>query len=234
MFLRDEEYNLQLTVLTDRSQGGSSLQNGSLELMLHRRLVSEDGRGLDEILDEPGYNGQGLMIRGKHFLVLSSIEEAASIHRPLAQEIFREPLVLLQNGAEGGYLETRPLMNRLPSNVHLLTLQTPDFNTSENTLLIRLEHFFEVGEDLVLSKPATVNLSYVLEPSFSILQAEEMTLTGTQSKASASRLKWIVEGERGGFSEPQHIETAPKIGLLLELQPMEIRTILLQVNRHHA
>jgi len=34
---RDVGSGITLTVVTDRSQGGSSLQDGALELMVHRR-----------------------------------------------------------------------------------------------------------------------------------------------------------------------------------------------------
>lgn len=37
-FIRDEEDAVQLSVVTDRSMGGTSLFEGDLELMLHRRL----------------------------------------------------------------------------------------------------------------------------------------------------------------------------------------------------
>ena len=42
----------QLTVLVDRSQGGASLKSGVLELMVHRRLIHDDHRGVGEPLDE--------------------------------------------------------------------------------------------------------------------------------------------------------------------------------------
>ena len=41
-----------MTILTDRSQGGTSLQDGSIELMVHRRTVKDDSRGVDEPLNE--------------------------------------------------------------------------------------------------------------------------------------------------------------------------------------
>ena len=62
IFIRDEE-NLsvrrQLTLVNDRSQGGSSIFDGSLELMLHRRLLRDDGRGVEEALNELGSDGKG-------------------------------------------------------------------------------------------------------------------------------------------------------------------------------
>ncbi|CAN0477443.1 unnamed protein product, partial [Hapterophycus canaliculatus] len=42
----------QLSVLTDRAQGCSSLSDGELELMAHRRLLTEDQRGVGEALNE--------------------------------------------------------------------------------------------------------------------------------------------------------------------------------------
>ena len=50
----------------------------------------------------------------------------------------------------------------LPDNVHLLTLeQYPSFGpvpSLTQPFLLRLEHFYEKGEDAVLSQPVTVNL----------------------------------------------------------------------------
>ena len=36
IYLRDEKAGNQITLMTDRSQGGSSIEDGSLELMVHR------------------------------------------------------------------------------------------------------------------------------------------------------------------------------------------------------
>ncbi|CAM9878394.1 unnamed protein product, partial [Phaeothamnion confervicola] len=55
-FLRDDPaaavVPLQLTVLTDRAQGAASLADGALELMLHRRVLADDDRGVGEPLNE--------------------------------------------------------------------------------------------------------------------------------------------------------------------------------------
>ncbi|KAG9404584.1 hypothetical protein AC1031_004785 [Aphanomyces cochlioides] len=49
-YLRDE--NTQFNVITDRAQGASSLKDGSLEIMIHRRLLGDDYRGVGESLNE--------------------------------------------------------------------------------------------------------------------------------------------------------------------------------------
>ena len=54
MFIRDYNQDLQMTVLTDRSEGGTSMTDGSIEMMLHRRLLYDDGYGMEEALNELG------------------------------------------------------------------------------------------------------------------------------------------------------------------------------------
>ena len=43
---------LQLSVLTDRAQAGASLASGEMELLVHRRLLADDNRGVGEALNE--------------------------------------------------------------------------------------------------------------------------------------------------------------------------------------
>ena len=66
----DEGKNLQFTVLNDRSQGGASLKPGRIELMQNRRLLKDDGRGVNEALNEQGPQG-GLYISAKYRVMLT-------------------------------------------------------------------------------------------------------------------------------------------------------------------
>ena len=85
--IRDQTQNIQITVLNDRSQGGSSLSNGSIEVMVHRRTLFDDKFGVNEALNETGFDGNGLVIRGKLWLLVSDIESSAERHRELGQQL---------------------------------------------------------------------------------------------------------------------------------------------------
>lgn len=66
-----EDGHARMTVINDRSQGGSSLSDGSVELMVHRRLLHDDAFGVGEALNEQAY-GKGIVARGHHYLVFGS------------------------------------------------------------------------------------------------------------------------------------------------------------------
>jgi len=44
-YIKDDIQDAQFTVLTDRTRGGSSLSNGDLEVMIHRRVLATDLKG---------------------------------------------------------------------------------------------------------------------------------------------------------------------------------------------
>lgn len=70
--LKDEEKDVQLSILNDRAQGGTSLRSGQVELMLHRKCLRDDAFGVGESLQEEEYE-QGLVARGQLYLNLGSI-----------------------------------------------------------------------------------------------------------------------------------------------------------------
>ena len=91
IYLKDTPGN-QLTMLVDRSQGGSSLHDGELELMVHRRCLDDDAFGVDEALNEMAY-GQGLVVRGTHYLIVSNSSNSMKLTRSLSQELYKQPQI---------------------------------------------------------------------------------------------------------------------------------------------
>jgi len=59
----------RLTVMVDRSEGGTSLQEGCIELMVHRRTVYDDERGVFEPMNETDADGKGMRQYIRHFIV---------------------------------------------------------------------------------------------------------------------------------------------------------------------
>ena len=59
---------------------------------VHRRCLYDDGRGVGEPLNETGQFGDGLIIRGKHVVLLDNIENSTLYHRLVAEGLMIEPV----------------------------------------------------------------------------------------------------------------------------------------------
>ena len=95
--------------------------------MVHRRLLYDDGFGVGEALNESAF-GQGLVVRGRHVLVVEQPTSSARLHRVLAQQLYMHPLATyaLTEQSYADYssayrLTWSALTDVLPLNVHLLT-----------------------------------------------------------------------------------------------------------------
>ncbi|KAL9679438.1 hypothetical protein QQ045_017300 [Rhodiola kirilowii] len=228
----------ELSVLVDRATGGSSIKDGQVELMLHRRILNDDGRGVGEPLDETVCAGQdckGLTVRGNYYLSIDKLGCGAKWRRTTGQEIY-SPLLLAFTHANkeewsSSHLAKANIMDpeySLPLNVAIITLQELD----DGSVLLRLAHLYEADEDAEYSKPAIVELTKLFAGK-KITNLRETSLSANQDKSQMSKKTWKVEGEtksvghafRGG---PVHGST-----LIVELGPMEIRTFLLNFSYKH-
>ncbi|OTF77929.1 lysosomal alpha-mannosidase precursor-like protein [Euroglyphus maynei] len=237
--IRDVGKSLQMTIMTDRSQGGSLSPeqiNGSIDLMVHRRLLHDDYFGVGEPLNEPGVDGHGLVIRGRHLLLLDQVEQAAVKHRPLAQEMFMEPIISFTPFQSSTIMNNRNYMGlkkQLPPNVHLLTLE----QWHSKRYLLRLEHFYQRFEHPEMSKPVTVSLRHLFN-SFEIIAVEELTLGANQPISTLkNRLhyRYIRPLDDERQQQSMSIESDPIIvgeNFDIQLVPMQIRTFLIDIKRN--
>ena len=67
-----------MAVMIDRAEGGASMQSGELEVMVHRRTLLDDARGVAEPLNETqcgclACHCDGLIARGSHHILLKVI-----------------------------------------------------------------------------------------------------------------------------------------------------------------
>uniref|UniRef100_A0A6M2F2G9 Alpha-mannosidase n=1 Tax=Populus davidiana TaxID=266767 RepID=A0A6M2F2G9_9ROSI len=226
-----QDNSSEFSILVDRSVGGSSIVDGQLELMLHRRLLIDDSRGVGEALNETVCvleDCRGLTIVGKYFLRIDPLREGAKWRRSYGQEIY-SPLLLAFAEQDGdswasSHIATFSAMDpsyALPDNVAILTLQ----ELNDGKVLLRLAHLYEVGEDKDLSVMASVELKKVL-PNKKISKITETSLSANQERVEMEkkRLVWKVEGSSG--EEPKVVRGGPidPTTLVVELAPMEIRT----------
>ncbi|XP_022084551.1 lysosomal alpha-mannosidase-like [Acanthaster planci] len=227
-FIKDPK--MQLTVMTDRSQGGSSVQDGSLEIMIHRRTLADDNRGVGEPLNETGQFGDGLIIRGKHCVLLTSVNKAAVAHRILGEQLYMAPSLSFTKGVQDWatkFNTMESMVSRaLPSNIHLLTLE----RWTDSSILIRAENQFAVAEDPVLSQKVKFELKGLFEP-FGITSLKEMTLAANEALADEKRLQWNITDSPYPTPPPIKPVPVPPSTLSVSLDPMEIRTFIATVKR---
>lgn len=83
--IRDE--NWQLTVINDRAQGGSVINNGRIELMQNRRLNVDDWRGMGEPLNETVsfINHNGISVPATYYVQLFNHNCRQSLQRVIQQ-----------------------------------------------------------------------------------------------------------------------------------------------------
>ncbi|OWF45656.1 lysosomal alpha-mannosidase-like [Mizuhopecten yessoensis] len=239
IFIRDEAKNVQFTVLTDRSQGGASLRAGSLELMVHRRLLADDHRGVGEPLNETGSDGRGLIIRGKHYVFLETIAKSARCHRDLALKLYMAPSLSFMIGQGGQQVWIQnwgvhwtAMKTPLPANVHLLTLEkwpTPGVDPLDDRgYLLRLEHIYEVDEDPALSQPVTLDLNQIFK--FGLQIVNEVTLGANMPLSQLRRMEWTVIVDKEVSNTVESVDTTLRVdNTTITLNPMQIRTFI--VNR---
>ncbi|KAI7740064.1 hypothetical protein M8C21_022126 [Ambrosia artemisiifolia] len=224
----------ELSVLVDRATGGASINDGQMEIMFHRRMLYDDHRGVGEALDEIVCNKtacQGLVIRGNYYMSIDHVGSGSRWRRTTGQEIYSPLLLAFTHENQDNYKASHSTRSTtmdpnyiLPPNVALITLQ----ELEDGSMLLRLAHLYEAGEDVDYSTLVKVELKKMFA-SRKIKSIKETSLSANQDKSAIKRMPWKVEGESG--SEPPIVRGGPvePSALVVELGPMEIRTFILQV-----
>ena len=229
--LLDESSGVSLYVLNDRSNGGSSLRDGEVELMLHRRLVNKALAG--EALDELQF-GRGLVIRGTHSLLLGDDRQSASDARLLQNRLYAPlsasyaPLTQSVQQYIAAHLTSASYCKQpLPPSVELISL----YWQPEGSVIVRLAHSFGVGEtSSPYAQPVTVDLATLFTQP--IAQLTELTLTANRVRADMERerKRWraqTVDGVDAGsvrHAANRSMAVLWSDGRNVTIAPMEVRT----------
>nr|6B9O_A Chain A, Alpha-mannosidase from Canavalia ensiformis (jack bean) [Canavalia ensiformis]6B9O_B Chain B, Alpha-mannosidase from Canavalia ensiformis (jack bean) [Canavalia ensiformis] len=233
IYTKDEKS--EFSVLVDRATGGASIKDGEVELMLHRRTIRDDGRGVGEPLDEQvcmnkEYTCEGLTVRGNYYLSIHKPAAGSRWRRTTGQEIYSPMLLAFtqenmenwksSHSTKGIYMDPN---YSLPPSVALITLEELD----DGLVLLRLAHLYEPSEDAEYSTLTKVELKKLFATQ-KIEELREVSLSANQEKSEMKKMKWSVEGDNE--QEPQAVRGGPvsNADFVVELGPMEIRTFLLQ------
>jgi hypothetical protein len=164
----------QLSLIFERSHGVSSLENGEIEVMLHRNPDMGDNFGpaltdttivfpvVQVVVDTPA--ASTLPVRKLPYL----------LNFPLTPFFGTTPSVA--SWASTHVTTAQFISSALPPNIHFLSLYALD-GTNSSTSIFRLTHLFAVGEDPVYSLPVTVDVGKLFS-NFKIASFVETTLTG--------------------------------------------------------
>ena len=228
-----EDKTNRLAVLTDRAQGGGSIYDGTLELMVHRRLLHDDAFGVAEALNETAF-GTGLVARGKHYLIFGAkTKKSPSLE---ARERFLQNEILLPNWLFFNDVSSMSFDDwskkytnihssiglALPKNVYLMTLEP----WKAGQMLIRFEHILEKGEDTELSKAVRFSIDDLFT-GFEIVDMRELSLSANQFFEDIDRLHFTTDNNQ---QTKQQQKNASAKDSEVTLEPMQIRTFIFSLN----
>jgi hypothetical protein len=222
IYVEDAAGTARFTVVTDRSLAGSSLADGGIDLMLHRRTLYDDSRGVGEPLNETAF-GYGLVARATHRWQLDA-PQTASPEQRLASQALSFPLEPAfapapSDGVFAGLADRALTKAAIPSALHVLTLSTEPsaLTPGAEVVLLRISHLFPTLEP-PLNKPQSIDLLALL--AVSSAHIVETNLAGNQRLADQTRLKWGDNNNHKGFSPDGEYSGS----FVVTLNPLEIRT----------
>ena len=220
--LEDDQWSL--AILTDRAQGVTSMTDGSIEICLHRRVFNSFVP-----LNETGDDGRGLVISGRHSILLNPPQLQADAIRALQSQIYTPSHIELAavTMTADQYIATHEiedsyLQSPLPNNVDLVTLTV--HNNNKSTLLIRLAHLFAVNDQSDLAKPVTVDLSQLFKRN--LISLEEVSLTANQPIQNVRQFQAQLR-QKTPEMIAHPLGRGSLNGTSVTITPMEIRTFII-------
>ncbi|XP_013178929.1 PREDICTED: lysosomal alpha-mannosidase-like isoform X2 [Papilio xuthus] len=208
-----EDSDNRLSVLTDRSQGGSSLNNGEIEIMLHRRLLHDDAFGVGEALNEV-LNNKGLAVRGTQRILT---KKSDLLERKRVLEFHCKPIILFADAENLNLSNDHRFVGlySVPDGVHLLSIEP----WGDTSLLLRIENYLEKS----INSTIEVNLSDLFN-FIKINTFKETTLAANQWMDEYEKLNWTTDNE--SFNESNEFNNDD--GFKVKIKAKQIRTFIIE------
>jgi lysosomal alpha-mannosidase len=161
--IRDSSTNRQFTVMNDRAQGGSSLTDGSIELMQNRRLLHDDLRGVWQPLNETNSDGVGIEVDATYYMTLTDFSLNETSQQRHVQLMTDEPVQVMyakvsQNKAHETFQKSEIQVSSISDfDGDLKVILWPE---DKNQLSVRIENIADLFDGSQTTAPQFDLLSF--------------------------------------------------------------------------
>ena len=237
---------IQVTVMNERSQGGSAgLQKGMIEMCHNRRTLKDDNRGVAEPLNETDSKGYGMKVNSRYWLQIFNLERDISYQRALQNDI-DQPLQLIFSRLDGKEVmlskDEKPVSEEPRvahwkesiSDQHNYTLygKTVLWPWGRNKIMVRLENIADMF-DMWTAAEYSVDMQKFAEgfwnmanPSATwdsskqsvVIEEMDLTLNMLQKEVISKKRKW--KGQDDDLIE-ERIKASPELKAIYERNQLD-------------
>jgi len=218
IYIEDTFTKERLAVIPDRAEGGTSLTEGTIEVMLHRRLLCDDTRGVDDPLNETDWDGKGLRQWIRHVLLFSRDGYIETHYRQIQNDLDQANIVLLSPvAAEAKERKNPQKMEINDENLEMVKIFGRAW--AVNKYLLRFQNMDE-------KETKNVSTGVFKNSAHGVGKVTEMSLTANQAKADMikNRMNWNgMKLNDESFVNKDYLDSGT-----FALRPLEIRTFLVE------
>ena len=226
----------RIGLVMDRSRAVASMRDGEIEMLIHRRLLNDDGRGVGQALDERTrvLSTSRLIFHESSAEFMTKVRLHSLRHTHYPQWFASTAASTEAVGAprdEPLPAAADSLASLLPPNVHLHALTV----LADGAVLVRLQHLFAPGEG-TLAAVARVSLAAIL-PAYMTANAAQFTIVetdilGVKPLAAMRRPAFkSCARDKSVYTTPPrmtYLDTPKSVTSTVSLRPMELRTFIVK------
>ena len=114
IYVQDFDQEERMTILNDRSQGATCKEKGEIEIMLHRRILVDDSKGVGEIHDDEGL----IIFLPEHNFMLENAYSSGKGQAKLPVQVRTTHWLLFSNTSRNSLLLVIKFIKSIEKNIH--------------------------------------------------------------------------------------------------------------------
>ena len=245
-YIEDINDVIRFSTIINQGHGVGSLHDGEFEMMLQRRCLQDDSRGVGEVLNTTFHTQPQIMI------LMDTAENTANLNRRYYQiqqfqHSFFFTLTDTINNYVSSYQTSWTAINTttypigLPDNIFLMQLRYIYSGSTvglNGGMVMQLQNMFEKNESS-MARTETIDLGNIIKQNvFYVKNSTEMNLLATIPLANLHRLPWNVQMNNGQVTTirdkeseiaRREIQKVKDQSTTIQLKPRDIRTYVLNV-----